>query len=67
MCCVFTSGTKNGFQICTVNHAAGGVERLDATITYDDETHETAVLAHDHDDYDHDKFFSAYTPREEDG
>jgi len=60
-------GTKNGFQICTINHAAGGVERLDATITYDDETHETAVLAHDHDDYDHDKFFSAYTPREEDG
>lgn len=25
------------------------------------------VLAHDSEDYDHDKFFSAYTPAKEDG
>jgi hypothetical protein len=60
-------GNKNGFQICTINHAKGGEERLDATITYCDETHETFVSAHPSEDYDHDKFFSAYTPNEKDG
>jgi hypothetical protein len=60
-------GNKNGFQICTINHAKGGEERLDATITYCDDTHETFVSAHPSEDYDHDKFFSAYTPKEEDG
>lgn len=60
-------GNKDGFQICTINHAKGGEERLDATITFDDNTHETFVSAHPSEDYDHDKFFSAYTPQEEDG
>lgn len=60
-------GNKNGFEICTVNHERDGEIRLDATITFVDETHETAVDQHDHEDYDHDKFFSAYTPRQEDG
>jgi hypothetical protein len=47
--------------------STGGEERLDATITYTDEgaKHEDGVdvnvLAHDSDDYDHDKFFSAYS------
>jgi hypothetical protein len=51
----------------TVDHAKGGVERLDATITYDDESHESIVFAHESEDYDHDAWFSAYTPQEEDG
>ena len=59
-------GGKNGFQICTINHAKGGEERLDATITYDDSAKlesgvDVNILAHDSDDYDHDKFFSAYS------
>jgi hypothetical protein len=60
-------GFDGGFTISTINHAKGGEERLDATITYDDDTHETGVLAHASEDYDHDKFFSAYTPEKEDG
>jgi len=60
-------GTKTGFTISTVDHAKGGVERLDATITYDDESHESIVFAHESEDYDHDAWFSAYTPQEEDG
>ena len=34
-------GGKNGFQICTVNHAKGGEVRLDATVTFDAATQET--------------------------
>lgn len=60
-------GNKDGFEICTVNHAKGGEVRVDATIKYIDGTHETAADMHDHEDYDHDKFFSAYSPQEEDG
>lgn len=54
-------GNKDGFEICTVNHEKGGEVRLDATITYTNNSLETAVIAHDHEDYDHDKFFSAYS------
>jgi hypothetical protein len=60
-------GTKDGFEICTVNHKKGGEVRLDATITYDSESHESIVLAHPHEDYDHDLWFQAYTPASEDG
>lgn len=45
----------------------GGEERLDASVTFDDATHESVVFAHPHEDYDHDKWFSAYTPQAEDG
>ena len=45
----------------------GGEERLDATITFDENGNEAVVVAHESEDYDHDKFFSAYTPAEEDG
>jgi hypothetical protein len=54
-------------QICTVNHGVDGKERLDATITFVDSAHETVVFAHPSDDYDHDAWFSAYTPQKEDG
>ena len=43
-------GNKDGFEICTVNHAAGGVVRLDATISYTDTNHEVGVYAHDPDE-----------------
>ena len=60
-------GTKEGFEICTVNHAKGGEERLDCTVTYGNDNTESIVMAHPHEDYDHDLWFQAYTPREEDG
>jgi hypothetical protein len=60
-------GTKDGFTISTVDHAKDGNERLDATITFTDASHESVVFAHPSEDYDHDAFFSAYTPAEGDG
>ena len=50
-----------------MNHGVDGKERLDATITFVDSAHETAVFAHPSEDYDHEAWFSAYTPQEEDG
>ena len=61
-------GSKDGFEICTVNHARGGELRVDCTVTYsDDNTKEAIVMAHPHEDYDHDLWFQAYTPKEDDG
>ncbi|KAK7249931.1 hypothetical protein SO694_00005470 [Aureococcus anophagefferens] len=66
-------GNEHGFEICTVDHSKGGVVRLDATVTYSDECAvdgsecSTLVFAHDHEDYDHDLWFQAYTPQEDDG
>jgi len=59
-------GNKDGYEICTVNHAKGGEVRLDATVTYTDEG-SVAVMAHPHEDLDHGEWFRAYTPQEEDG
>jgi len=56
-------GTVDGFEVCSVNHLKGGKVRLDATVSYDGDV----VVAHPSEDYDHDKFFSAYTPSENDG
>ena len=39
-------GNKNGFTISTIDHLKDGRERLDATITYDDNTKESIVFAH---------------------
>ena len=33
-------GNKDGFEVCTVDHQKGGKIRVDATITYRDNTHE---------------------------
>jgi len=63
----FLRGTAEGFEICTVNHAKDGELRLDCTVTYGDDNTESIVMAHPHEDYDHDLWFQAYTPREEDG
>ena len=60
-------GTPDGFTISTVDHADGGRVRLDATVTYTDTSHESVVYAHPSEDYDHDTFFSAYTPQNDDG
>jgi hypothetical protein len=60
-------GTKTGFTISTIDHLDGGKERLDATVTYTDSSHESVVYAHPSEDYDHEAFFSAYTPQENDG
>jgi len=59
-------GNEKGFEICTVNHAKGGEVRLDCTVTYG-ENEEAVVMAHPHEDYDHDLWFSAYTPADSDG
>ena len=40
-------GDANGFEVCTIDHARGGVVRLDASISYTDENHEVGVSAHD--------------------
>lgn len=60
-------GNKDGFQICTINHAKNGEERVDLTVTYTPDSIDIAVDDQTHEDYDHDKFFSAYSPQEEDG
>lgn len=60
-------GNSKGFNIYTVNHKRDGEERLDATVTYTDATHESVVFAHKHDDYDHAAWFQAYTPQPDDG
>merc|ERR1719201_1159900 len=59
-------GNKDGFEICTVNHAKGGEVRVDATVTFTEDG-ATAVMAHPHEDLDHGDWFRAYTPQEEDG
>jgi len=59
-------GNKDGFEVCTVNHAKGGEVRVDATVTYTEEG-STAVMAHKHEDLEHGDWFRAYTPMEEDG
>jgi len=56
-------GNKDGFEICTVNHAAGGTVRLDATITYTDDNHEVGVYEHEHAELkDNENFISVYSP-----
>jgi len=60
-------GNSNGFTISTLNHADDGRERLDATVTYTDSSHESVVYAHPSEDYDHDAWFQAYTPQDDDG
>ena len=55
-------GNKDGFEICTVNHAEGGTVRLDATITYTDTNHEVGVYAHEHAELQSNNFMRVYSP-----
>ena len=41
--------------------------RLDATVSYQGNDDVAVVVAHPSEDYDHEAFFSAYTPQENDG
>jgi len=60
-------GSEKGFTISTIDHKKDGLERLDATVTFVGETKETVVYAHPSEDFDHEKFFKAYTPQADDG
>ena len=55
-------GKENGFDICTVDHADGGKIRVDATITYRDDSHEVGVYAHKDITREGDEFFKVYAP-----
>ena len=60
-------GNKDGFEICTVNHAAGGTVRLDATISYTDDNHEVGVYEHEHAELgENENFVKVYSPSEGD-
>lgn len=60
-------GNSNGFTVSTINHKKNGEERLDITVTFEEASEESIVVAHDSEDYDHNAWFSAYVPTEEDG
>ena len=53
--CIFACGVTLAAQV-----------RVDCTVTYG-ENQESVVMAHPHEDYDHDLWFSAYTPADSDG
>jgi hypothetical protein len=55
-------GNRQGFDICTVDHAQNGAVRVDATITYTDCNHEVGVYAHDDITLRGDEFFKVYAP-----
>jgi len=55
-------GDKNGFEICTVDHQKDGAIRVDATISFSDDTHEVGVYAHKDEGRDEDKYFKVYAP-----
>eukprot|EP00980_Cylindrotheca_fusiformis_P018614 scaffold6175_cov86-Cylindrotheca_fusiformis.AAC.1 len=55
-------GNKDGFEVCTLDHKAGGKIRLDATITYRDNSHEVGIYMHDDKAYEHDNYFKVYQP-----
>lgn len=58
-------GTAEGLSVYTVSHHQGGEElRLDCSVTYEGGQ---VVTHHGHEDYDHAKWFSAYTPLPADG
>mmetsp|Transcript_9107 Transcript_9107/g.19700 ORF Transcript_9107/g.19700 Transcript_9107/m.19700 type:complete len:316 (-) Transcript_9107:295-1242(-) len=59
-------GTKDGFEICTVDHKNDGKVRVDATISYRDDTHEVGVYAHEDEAYEHDNYFKVYQPQFDD-
>lgn len=55
-------GNKDGFEICTVDHQKDGKIRLDATITFNGDTNEVGIYAHEDEAYEHDKYFQVYQP-----
>lgn len=59
-------GNKDGFEILTIDHQQDGKVRLDATITFRDDTHEIGHYAHDDVALKHDEYFKVYMPAEND-
>lgn len=55
-------GNKDGFEICTVDHANNGDIRVDATVTYRDDSHEVGVYNHADMAKDDDEYFQVYQP-----
>ena len=55
-------GNKQGFEICTVDHANNGALRVDASITYTDCNHEVGVYTHEDITLRGDQFFKVYAP-----
>jgi len=63
----FLRGNKDGFEICTINHADGGKMRVDAAISYSDCLHEVGVYAHEHEELrENTSFVKVYSPTEGD-
>ncbi|CAK9008890.1 Hypothetical protein SCF082_LOCUS10063 [Durusdinium trenchii] len=74
-------GNSQGYEMYTIDHKKDGELRLDATVLYSDSCDvpedlildldptecSTISFAHQHEDYDHDLWFSAYVPKEDDG
>lgn len=56
-------GNQDGFEICTVDHKNNGAIRLDATITYRDDSHEVGVYAHEDEVQKNDEYFKIQTPQ----
>jgi len=71
----FIRGNSEGFEVCTIDHKRGGEVRLDATVTFSDTCDvdtdnaqcSVVTFAHPHEDFDHDLWFKAYVPENEDG
>jgi hypothetical protein len=59
-------GTRDGFEICTIDHKNDGRVRVDATVTYRDDSHEVGTYAHEDEAYDHDDYFRVYQPQFDD-
>ena len=61
-------GNKDGFEVCTVNHAKGGEVRIDAKISYTDCGTSIVAEVCEHEDITASEgWFRSYTPQEEDG
>jgi len=59
-------GDDAGLSVHTINHHKGGELRLDVTIKYKPGG-EDVIEAHGHEDYNHDRWFSAFAPQPDDG
>ena len=60
-------GNKDGFEVCTVNHAKGGEVRVDAKITYAEDGNSVAEVMEHEELTASEGWFRSYTPQEEDG
>jgi hypothetical protein len=59
-------GNKDGFDICTVDHAKNGKIRIDASITFRGDTNEVGVYSHPDESQNNDNYFKVRMPVEND-